>query len=111
VNRARFGVMALIAALAVAGPLSGPLSRAGAVACGPVCQAWQQQRQDALPRTSFYQPPDPLPWGEPGQLIRQEVTSGYRVQGTPVTATRIPTCSRTVRADREGWTHRRPIGA
>lgn len=65
-NRARLGAIALVAALgvalSVAGPLPGPVSRAGAAKCGAVCQAWQQQRQDALPRTGFYQPPDPLPW-------------------------------------------------
>ncbi|HEX6518517.1 MAG TPA: lipase family protein [Streptosporangiaceae bacterium] len=85
----------MVAAFAIAAPLPGPLGSANAADCGAVCQAWQQQRQDALPRTGFYQPPDPLRWGAPGQLIRQQTTSEYQVQGSPVTATRILYHSRT----------------
>jgi alpha-beta hydrolase superfamily lysophospholipase len=95
VNRARFGAVALVTALTIAGPLPGALARAGAAGCGAVCQAWQQQRQDALARTAFYQPPDPLPPGTPGQLIRWQTTSEYQVQGSPVAATRILYHSRT----------------
>src|SRR5581483_1346673 len=95
VNRARMWAVALVASLGMAAPLAGPPSRAAAADCHAVCQAWQQQRQDALPRTGFYQPPDPLPWGAPGQLIREQLTSDYRVQGSPVTATRILYHSRT----------------
>lgn len=94
-NRAYFGAIALAAALATVAPLSVSPGNAAADECNAVCLAWQQQRQDALPRTGFYQAPDPLPWGAPGQLIRQEVTSEYEVQGNPVTATRILYHSRT----------------
>jgi acetyl esterase/lipase len=94
-NGARLRAIVVAAALAAAGPLPGTLSNAAAADCDAVCQAWQQQRQDALPRTSFYQAPDPLPPGAPGRLIRQEITSGYRVQGNPVAATRILYHSRT----------------
>ncbi|QFY08870.1 hypothetical protein GBF35_21280 [Nonomuraea phyllanthi] len=41
--------------------------------CDQACQleaAWQQQRQNALPRTAFYDAPDPLPWAPAGTLIR-----------------------------------------
>ncbi|MBO0824624.1 MAG: alpha/beta hydrolase, partial [Actinobacteria bacterium] len=96
-NRAYFGAIALAAALATVAPLSGSPSNAAANDCSAVCLAWQQQRQDALPRTDFYQAPDPLPWGAPGQLIRQEITSEYEVQGNPVTATRVLYHSRTSR--------------
>jgi predicted esterase len=94
VNRAYVRAIAVAAALATVVPLSGSPARAAA-GCDAVCQAWQQQRQDALPRTGFYHVPDPLPWGRPGQLIRQQTTSAYEVQGNPVTATRILYHSRT----------------
>ncbi len=94
-NRARLGAIALAAALATAGVSSVMVGTAAAAGCGAECQAWQQQRQDALPRTGFYQAPDPLPGGAPGQLIRQQITSEYRIQGSPVTATRILYHSRT----------------
>lgn len=96
-NRVHAGTIALVAALATLGPLSGSLAHAAARNCDAVCQAWQQQRHDALPRTSFYQAPDPLPWGAPGRLIRQQTTSEYRVLDNPVTATRILYHSRTSR--------------
>jgi acetyl esterase/lipase len=88
-------VAALAVTLGVTGLFAGPVSKAHAAPCDAVCQAWQLQRQDALPRGNFYQPPDPLPWGAPGRLIRQEVTSEYRVDGSAVTATRILYHSRT----------------
>jgi pimeloyl-ACP methyl ester carboxylesterase len=88
-------ILATFAVVAVAVPAravpAGPPS-----ACGPRCQlAWQQQRADALPRTSFYQAPYPLPFAPPGTLIRQQTTSVYRVGNQAVTATRILYHSRT----------------
>ena len=94
-SRACSAVAALAVTLGVTGFSAGPVSEAHAGDCSAVCQAWQQQRQDALPRTDFYQPPDPLPWGAAGRLIRQQVTSEYRVDGNAVTATRILYHSRT----------------
>lgn len=94
-NRAYSGAIALAAVLATVLPLLGSPGEAAADDCNAVCLAWQQQRQDALPRTDFYQAPNPLPWGAPGQFIRQEVTSAYEVQGSPVRATRILYHSRT----------------
>jgi alpha-beta hydrolase superfamily lysophospholipase len=86
----------MLAAIGIVGPVPAMPAKASAVVCGPQCQAaWQQQRQDTLPRTAFYQPPDPLPWAPPGRLIRQQTTSEYQVQGASVTATRILYHSRT----------------
>jgi alpha-beta hydrolase superfamily lysophospholipase len=59
--------------------------------CDPLCQ----QRENALPRTEFYRPPDPLPPRPSGTLIRAETFDGYRVGGAAVTATRILYHSRT----------------
>lgn len=94
-NRAYIGAISLAAVLATVAPLSRSSSNAAAADCSAVCLAWQQQRQDALPRTDFYEAPNPLPWGAPGRLIRQEITSAYAVQGSPVVATRILYHSRT----------------
>ena len=80
----------LAALLVVAGAVtagSATVAMADPVPCDQQCQLqWDLQRQDALPRTSFYDPPDPLQWAPPGTLIRQQATSGYQVSGltTPV---------------------------
>lgn len=64
--------------------------------CDQACQAaWQQQEANALPRTSFYQAPTPLPVKPAGTLIRQQATSAYQVADQAVTATRILYHSRT----------------
>ncbi|MBB6347079.1 alpha-beta hydrolase superfamily lysophospholipase [Nonomuraea muscovyensis] len=64
--------------------------------CDQQCQwQWDQQQQNALPRTDFYDAPDPLQPAPAGTLIRQQDTSEFRVAGAPVTATRILYHSRT----------------
>lgn len=88
----------LAAVLTVGGVAAGPVAPAHAnpVFCDQQCQAqWDQQRQNALPRTDFYDPPTPLRWAPAGTLIRQQGTSDYRVDGAPATAARILYHSRT----------------
>lgn len=93
-------VLATMAAMAAL-TTSMASARADASGCDQACQAaWQQQQADALPRTSFYQAPDPLPPESAGTLIRQQTTSVYQVGGQPVTATRTLYHSRTS-ADRD----------
>ncbi len=71
-------------------------ARADTVPCDQQCQAqWQAQRANALPRTAFYDAPNPLRWGVAGALIRHENVSDYRVGDRPITATRILYHSRT----------------
>jgi pimeloyl-ACP methyl ester carboxylesterase len=53
------------------------------------------ERRDALPLTSFYDPPEPLKEAEPGTLIRKMNFAGYSVP-VGVTAVRILYHSRTV---------------
>lgn len=66
------------------------------VECDPVCQwLWDQQQQNTLERTSFYDAPRPLPRAPGGTLIRQESTDEYRVNGESPKATRILYHSRT----------------
>jgi alpha-beta hydrolase superfamily lysophospholipase len=69
------------------------------VVCNAECQAQLElQRQNALPRTEFYDAPDPLPWAPAGTLIRQQATADYSIGGAAVEgATRILYHSRTSR--------------
>ncbi|MFI7151250.1 alpha/beta hydrolase [Nonomuraea sp. NPDC050022] len=90
-------VIAVGAVLATA-PATGP--RANADTCDQACQidwAWTAQRQNALPRTPFYDAPDPLPWAPSGTLIRAAATSDYVVENKPVKAVRVLYHSRTSR--------------
>lgn len=83
----------LVAALLSVGGAAaglGGAAYADPVPCDQQCQSqWAQQRQDALPRTDFYEPPTPLRWAPAGVLIRQEDTNDYRVDESQVNATRI----------------------
>ena len=80
-------LITLIAAATVATGLAAP---AQAADCNVQCQL-ELQQQNAVPRTSFYDAPAPLPWAPPGSVIRQQVTSDY----TAGPATRIMYHSRT----------------
>jgi pimeloyl-ACP methyl ester carboxylesterase len=84
-------VLATTAAVLVLVGLAPAAGAAPPAPCDPLCQ----QRENALPRTGFYRPPDPLSSRPPGTLIRTETYDGYRVGGTAVTATRILYHSRT----------------
>ena len=80
----------LVTAVLVLAGLAPATAAASATAaatspCDPLCQ----QRENALPRTAFYHPPEPLPPRPPGTLIRTEAFAGYRVDGAPVAATRM----------------------
>ncbi len=65
----------------------GALLLAAVLLCGrafaddPLPQTRQaaiaMEAKDALPLTSFYDPPDPLPGAAPGTLIRSEPFDGY----------------------------------
>jgi alpha-beta hydrolase superfamily lysophospholipase len=57
----------------------------------PLDDAWQAQHANALPRTSFYDPPSPLTWAPGGTLIRSQQTSDYALGA----ATRVLYHSRT----------------
>jgi len=62
-----------LAVLFAAGTTTSAVA-ASADTCDQACQveaAWQQQHQNALPRTAFYDAPDPLPWAPAGTLIRR----------------------------------------
>jgi alpha-beta hydrolase superfamily lysophospholipase len=89
----------LVAALLTVGTVTAVSSApalADPIPCDQQCQwQWDQQRQNALPRTDFYDPPNPLRWAPAGALIRQQDTNEYRVGGEPTTATRILYHSRT----------------
>lgn len=89
----------LTAALLTVGAMTAPSATpalADSIHCDEQCQwQWDQQQQNALPRTDFYNAPDPLPTAPAGTLIRQQDTSEYRVAGAPVAATRILYHSRT----------------
>jgi len=66
--------------------------------CDQACQvawAWEAQRQNALPRTGLYDVPNPLRPAPTGSLIKQETTSAYALEGTPVQSIRILYHSRT----------------
>ncbi|MET7334722.1 alpha/beta fold hydrolase [Nonomuraea sp. NPDC005650] len=94
-------VRRLAAATAVGAVLvAAPATAASADDCDQACQidwAWTAQRQNALPRTAFYDAPDPLPWAPSGTLIRAETTSDYVVENKPVKAVRVLYHSRTSR--------------
>ncbi|MEV6158453.1 alpha/beta fold hydrolase [Nonomuraea sp. NPDC052129] len=88
---------ALVAVLAVAA-MAASATAVHADECDQACQvgwAWAAQQQNALPRTGFYDAPDPLRWAPLGALIRKQETSEYVVEGKPVTATRVLYHSRT----------------
>lgn len=88
---------ALVAVMAAAA-MAAPATAVHADECDQACQvswAWAAQQQNALPRTDFYDAPDPLRWGPLGALIRKQETSEYVVEGKPVTATRVLYHSRT----------------
>ncbi|RJL35874.1 alpha/beta hydrolase family protein [Bailinhaonella thermotolerans] len=64
--------------------------QAAAYPCDENCQAaLQRQQANALPRTSFYDAPDPLPWAPAGTLIREQATDDYATGGRPLPATRV----------------------
>jgi pimeloyl-ACP methyl ester carboxylesterase len=42
-----------------------------------LAEAIEMEAKDALPRTAFYDPPEPLPGAAPGTLLRSEVFDGY----------------------------------
>ena len=86
----RYLITMLAAATAVVG-LSAP---AQAADCDVQCQL-DLQRQNAVPRTAFYDPPSPLRGAPAGALIRQQATTDYVVEQTTVPATRILYHSRT----------------
>jgi len=44
-----------------------------------LAEAIEMEAQDALPRTAFYDPPEPLPAAAPGTLLRSEVFDGYEL--------------------------------
>ncbi|WP_157187248.1 lipase family protein [Nocardia vinacea] len=90
-----YSAMALAAAGAV---LTGPVAPAQADPgpCDQACRAaWAHQHQNGLPRTGFYDAPNPLGWASAGTLIRQEATTDYVVDGKQTPATRILYHSRT----------------
>jgi alpha-beta hydrolase superfamily lysophospholipase len=67
-----------------------PASDTNEVECDEQCQwAWWQQRQNAVPRTEFYDPPSTLPPPTAGTLIRHEPAAEYVVEGGPMVATRV----------------------
>lgn len=92
----RWWVMVTIGLMASLLMTPGSASAKPESECDQLCQ-WllDQQRQNALERTSFYDAPRPLSRAPGGTLIRQESTDEYRVQGAPTPATRILYHSRT----------------
>jgi hypothetical protein len=90
----RYYKRVLAAVVALALPIIGATNVAQADTCDVQCQL-ELQRQNALPRTAFYEPPNPLRWAPAGALIRQQATTAYRVEGASVPATRILYHSRT----------------
>jgi alpha-beta hydrolase superfamily lysophospholipase len=85
---------ALAAALATT--MSVAPAWADTTVCDQTCQwMWAQQEKNALPRTAFYDAPDPLRWARAGSLIRSQHTTEYQVRGSATAATRILYHSRT----------------
>ncbi|MEV5965178.1 alpha/beta fold hydrolase [Kribbella sp. NPDC051952] len=84
----------LITFIAAAAAVTGLAAPAQAADCDVQCQLDLQQ-QNAVPRTSFYDPPPASPWALPGTVIRKQVTTDYSVGGVTVPATRIMYHSRT----------------
>ena len=86
---------ALLAAVsALVGGNAAAASAAGY--CDVTCQL-ELQKQNALDRSDFYEPLDPLPAAPIGVLIRREFTTEYVVSGSAVPATRILYHTRTSR--------------
>lgn len=80
---------ALLAASAAVMVAAVP-AQADAYPCDAWCQtARQQQQANALPRTAFYDAPDPLPWAPAGSLIRKQSTTDHVTAGRPLPATRV----------------------
>ncbi|NED97211.1 hypothetical protein G1H11_18080 [Phytoactinopolyspora alkaliphila] len=78
-----------LAAPAAARPMPAPPSDDDAY-CDEACQwALQQQHENAITRTSFYDPPDPLPDTTMGTLLRQEPGTGYDRVSVEMAITRI----------------------
>ncbi|TDC95679.1 lipase family protein [Actinomadura sp. 7K507] len=66
--------------------------------CDRACQeAREMEARNALPRTAFYDAPEPLPHRPAGTPIRTEPADDYVVDGRPLAATRILYHSRTSR--------------
>jgi alpha-beta hydrolase superfamily lysophospholipase len=88
--------MVTVALMASLGTAQGSAAAGPGSECDQVCR-WllDQQQQNALERTSFYDAPRPLKDAPGGTLIRQEQTAEYRVDGVPTSATRILYHSRT----------------
>lgn len=81
---------ALLATPAAAAQADAEPERVADIECDEQCQwAWELQRQNALPRTAFYDPPTPLPPATDGTLIRHEAVVDYVVDGEPLPATRV----------------------
>jgi alpha-beta hydrolase superfamily lysophospholipase len=91
----RNAAAALLAASALIAAGATP-GLADAYPCDTWCQAARQQQQaNALPRTSFYDAPDPLRWAPLGALIREQAVTDYTTEGRPLPATRVLYHSRT----------------
>ncbi|WP_214318523.1 alpha/beta fold hydrolase [Nonomuraea sediminis] len=91
----RKAVAALLAAGAAVMVAAVP-GQADAYPCDAWCQAARQQQQaNALPRTAFYDAPDPLRWAPPGTLIRKQATTDYVTAGRALPASRVLYHSRT----------------
>jgi hypothetical protein len=72
-------LITLVAAATAVGGLAVP---AQAADCDVQCQL-DVQRQNAVPRTAFYDAPAPLPWAPAGALIREQETD-YAVPATRI---------------------------
>ncbi|MEV1167645.1 alpha/beta fold hydrolase [Nonomuraea sp. NPDC049784] len=80
-------------AMITAGAVPG---HADAYPCDAWCQAARQQQQaNALPRTAFYDAPDPLRWASAGTLIRKQATTDHVTATRPLPAIRVLYHSRT----------------
>ncbi|MGP4026428.1 alpha/beta fold hydrolase [Actinomadura sp. 3N407] len=86
------------ALLATAVPAAAVPAAAAPASCDRACQeARKLEARNALPRTGFYDAPDPLPHRPAGTPIRTEPADDYVVEGRPLPATRILYHSRTSR--------------
>ncbi|MEV6969780.1 alpha/beta fold hydrolase [Hamadaea sp. NPDC051192] len=81
----------VLAAVATTAAITAALLLPASAYADPVDDAWQAQRANALPRTSFYDPPSPLTWAPGGTVIRTEQTAEYAIGA----ATRVLYHSRT----------------
>ncbi|MGY4768902.1 lipase family protein [Kribbella sp. CWNU-51] len=73
-------LITLVAAATAVGGLALP---ARAADCDVQCQL-DLQRQNAVPRTAFYDAPVPLPWAPAGAVIREQATADYAVPATRI---------------------------